>query len=85
MFRLGRREKALFCTHRPAFQAREWAVGQLVEHQGCLYRVTRWEELPLVSLSRGGSVRQWRVWGRRLSRREMRQVVVKAAERALDS
>jgi len=50
------REKALFRTHRPPFKTPEWAVGAVVQHQGALYRVTRWQELRPVPLNRGGSV-----------------------------
>ena len=76
-----RREKALFSTHQPPFRSPEWAVGQVVQHDGRLYRVTRWAELAPVYLRRGGSVGEWEVWGKRLSNQEMRQEVLDAAER----
>jgi hypothetical protein len=78
---LARREKLLFRTHQPEFRSPDWAVGQTVEHEGGLYRVTRWVELPPVPLDRGGSVGEWEVWGRRLSSREMRRELLDAAER----
>jgi len=78
------REKALFRTHRPPFNAPEWTVGQVVQYEGSLYRVTRWEELAPVHLERGGSVGEWRLWGTRLSDEEIRKGVVDAAERMLE-
>jgi hypothetical protein len=77
----SRREKALFRTHQPLFNSPEWAVGKVVQHDGRLYRVTRWEELPPVHLERGGSVGEWEIWGKMLSDEEMRQEVLDAAER----
>jgi len=77
------REKALFRTHRPPFKTPEWAVGAVVQHQGALYRVTRWQELRPVPLNRGGSVGEWQVWGKRLLDEEMRQGLLDAAERLL--
>lgn len=79
----GSRERHLFDTHEPPFRSREWAVGRVVEHEGCLYRVTKWVELPPVALKRGGSVGQWGVWGRRVSKRRMQRDVVSAAEAIL--
>jgi len=80
---LSKRERALFITADPPFQRPEWAVGQLVDHQGRVYRVTRWVELRPVRLERGGSVRQWEVWGRPLSGRRLRKELSGAAERML--
>lgn len=77
------REKALFRTHRPPFSSLEWAVGRVVQHDGALYRITRWEELRPVPLSRGGSVGEWQVWGKKLTDEEMRQELLEAAERML--
>lgn len=77
------REKALFRTHRPSFNSPEWAVGQVVQHEGALYRVTRWEELRPVPLKRGGSVGEWRVWGTKLTDEEISRGVADAAERML--
>lgn len=78
------REKPLFRTHQPPFRSKEWAVGQVVQHEGGLYRVTRWMELRPVLLERGGSVGEWEVWGRRLSGRQVRKELVDAAERMLE-
>jgi hypothetical protein len=75
----------LFLTHRPPFRSEEWAVGKVVQHEGRLYRVTRWMELRPVLLERGGSVGQWEVWGKKLSRRQMRREILDAAERMLES
>ncbi len=82
---LNRREKLLFVTHRPPFRSEEWAVGEVVQQEGRLYRVTKWVELRPVLLERGGSVGQWEVWGRRLSGRQMRRELLDAAERMLES
>ena len=49
--------------------------------EGRLYRVTRWEELRPVRLRRGGSVGEWEIWGRELSKEEMRRELLDAAER----
>ena len=77
------KEKALFRTHRPSFRSPEWEVGRVVQHEGRVYRVTRWEELRPVRLRRGGSVGEWEVWGRQLSKEEMRPEIIDAAERIL--
>jgi hypothetical protein len=55
-----------------------------LEHEGRLFRVTRWVELRPVLLERGGSVGQWEVWGRRMSGRQIRREIVRAAEAMLD-
>lgn len=78
------REKAIFRTHRPPFRSPEWAVGQVVQHEGALYRVTRWEELRPVPLKRGGSVGEWQVWGAKLTNEEISREVIDAAERMLE-
>ncbi len=80
-----KREKALFRTHRPPFRSPEWAVGRVIQHEGALYRVTRWVELRPVPLERGGSVGEWEVRGERLSDEEIRQSLLDAAERMLES
>jgi hypothetical protein len=77
------RDRALFQTHQPPFRSPSWAVGQVVPHEGRLYRVTRWVELRPVPLERGGSVGQWEVRGRRVSERRLRREVVSAAEAIL--
>ena len=84
MVRLRPREKALFRTHRPPFNSPDWAVGQVVQHDKALYRVTRWEELRPVPLKRGGSVGEWQVWGRKLTDEEIRQELAEATERMLE-
>lgn len=78
---LQKKEEPLFRTYQPPFRATGWAVGQAVQHQGRLYCVTRWEELPPVHVKRGGSVSEWRIWGRRLTDDEMRSELLHAAER----
>lgn len=77
------RERHLFDTHKPPFRSREWGIGRVVEHEGRLYRVTKWVVLPSVALDRGGSVGQWEVWGRRVSDRQIKQDVVSAAQAIL--
>lgn len=52
-----------------------------MQHDGIMYRVTRWEELRPVLLERGGSVGEWEIWGERLSKGEMRRELLDAAER----
>ena len=79
-----RRGRYLFTTHEPPSRASDLAVGQVVEHDGRLYRITMWEELPPVALERGGSVREWAVWGKRISTRRLRREVVDAAEAILE-
>jgi hypothetical protein len=74
----------LFRTHESPHRRREWAEGRLVEHQGHFYRVSRWVELRPVALDRGGSVRQWEVWGCRVSARQVRKELLQAAEAILD-
>ena len=83
MRRLRTRERLLLRTHEPPFQNRAWAVGELVQHEGRLYRVTRWVELPSVLLERGGTVGEWEVRGRRVSDRELRKELAGAADRML--
>jgi hypothetical protein len=77
------RERALFRTHKASFQAPEWAVGALVDHEGALYRITRWRELRPVTLIRGGTLREWEVLGRRASGREVRDELTRGAESLL--
>jgi hypothetical protein len=79
----GAKERALFLTHQPPFRSPAWAVGQVLQHDGRLYRVTRWVELRPVALERGGSVGQWEVRGRRISDLQLRREVVSAAEAIL--
>ena len=83
MFWSRNRERSLFTTLEPAFRKPEWAVGQLVDREGRIHRVTRWVELRPVRLERGGSVRQWEVWGRPVSDRELREELDGAADRLL--
>ena len=79
------RERLLLRTHEPPFRLPAWAVGQVVEHDGTLFRVTRWEELPPVALERGGSVKQWEVWGRKVPDRQIKREIVSAAEAILEA
>jgi hypothetical protein len=74
-------EEPLFRTHHPPFRAPDWAVGRVVQHEGKLYRITRWEDLPPVHVERGGFVSEWQIWGLQLSGDEMRSEVLDAAER----
>ena len=85
MRRFRRKERLLLLTHEPPFRLSAWALGQVVEHEGKLFRVTRWEELPAVALERGGSVKQWEVWGRRVSDRQIQREIVTAAEAILET
>jgi hypothetical protein len=78
--RFFNRERVLFRTHRAPFKAPEWAAGALVEREGTLYRVTRWRELPPVTLERGGSVLEWEVLGRKASGSEVREELAKGAQ-----
>ena len=79
-----RKERLLFVSPKPASRSPASAVGQVLEHQGRLYRVTRWVEARPVALERGGSVGQWEVWGRRISNRQIRREIVSAAQAVLD-
>ena len=81
--RLFNRERVLFRTHQPPFQAPQWAVGALVDQEGTLYRITRWRALRPVALERGGSVSEWEVIGRKASGREVREELAKGAESLL--
>jgi len=78
-------ETALLRTHRPEFQDPDRALGALVDHEGGLYVVTRWVELPSVPLSRGGSVREWEVFGRPADPAAVERAIERAAERILDT
>jgi hypothetical protein len=69
----GNRERVLFTSLDPPYRRPEWAVGSVVGHKGAPYRITRWVECDPVRLRRGGSVRQWQVWGRRVSDKELRE------------
>lgn len=83
MRRLRKREHPLFRTHEPPFRHPDWAVGQLLQHEGRMYRVSRWVELRPVLLERGGSVGEWEIWGRRVSDRELRKELSGAAHKML--
>ena len=76
-----RKEAPLFRTYQPSFRAPGWAVGQVLQHKGHLYRVTRWEELPPVHMERGGSVSEFQIWGTRLSDEEARSELLDAVDR----
>ncbi|MFH0916790.1 MAG: hypothetical protein V1912_10125 [bacterium] len=80
---LKKRERPLFRTHEPPFRQPDWAVGQLLPHEGRLYRVSRWVELRPVLLERGGSVGEWEIWGRRVSDRELRRELSGATHKML--
>ena len=83
VYRLVRREHLLFRTHEPPFRNAAWAVGQLLQHEGRVYRVSRCVELRPVLLERGGSVGEWEIWGRRVSGRALRKELAGAAEHML--
>jgi hypothetical protein len=55
-----------------------------LQHEGELYRVTRWVELRPVLLERGGSVGQWEVWGRKMSDREVRRELANVEDLTLE-
>ena len=74
-------EVPLFLTHRPEFQDPLHRVGSLVEHEGALYVITRWEEGHRVPLRRGGSVTEWRVFGRPAAPEEVETLVAETVER----
>lgn len=76
-------ERPLLRTHQPEFKDSERSVGSLVDHDGTLYVVTRWEELAPVRLNRGGSVREWQVYGRPVDPEAVETAVERAAERIL--
>ncbi len=76
-------EVRLFRTHQPEFQDPDRSVGSLVDRDGVLYVVTRWVELPRVPLNRGGSVREWEVFGRVADPSEVEVLVGEAAEKLL--
>lgn len=80
----SKQERALFRTHDAPFNRPEWQVGELLDHDGKVYQVTKWLELPPVRLHRGGSVKEWEVWGRRVSDKEIRDTVERAASDLLD-
>lgn len=77
------REKVLFRTHSAPFQAPEWSVGSFVDHQGTVYRVTRWQELRPISLERGGMLREWEVYGRKASSKEVSDDLMSGLEQLL--
>ena len=80
---LFNRERVLFHTHQAPFRAPQWAVGALVEHEGTLYRITKWKELRPISLVRGGSVFEWEVLGRKASGKEVREELARSAQSLL--
>lgn len=81
---MAKRERLLFRTHEPPFKKPEWAVGELIDVDGQLYRISRWAELRPVALARGGSVREWQVWGQAVSDKELKEAVDQAAARLLN-
>jgi hypothetical protein len=82
--RSGRGERLVFTTYKPPDRAPEWEIGRVVEREGRFYRVTRWEEGRMVPLERGGSVREWRVWGRKVSSEEVCDDLADAVSRFLE-
>jgi hypothetical protein len=78
-----RKGRLLFTTHEPPFRAGDSAVGRIIPHEGRFYQITAWVELRPVPLERGGSVGEWAIWGRRVSKRRLRREVVGAAEAIL--
>jgi hypothetical protein len=83
MARSRKKERRLFVTSDPSFRHPEWAVGELVVHEREVFRVTRWVERDPVRLRRGGSVRQWEIWGEPVSDEDVREELARAAERML--
>lgn len=81
----SKRERVLFRTHESPLRKPEWAIGQLVECDDRVWRITKWVELRPVLLERGGSVGEWEIWGRAVSGKELREEVTKAAGRLLGS
>ena len=79
-----RGERPLLLAHRPPFQDPERAVGRVIDVDGELYRITRWVELPKVTLTRGGSAPEWQLWGRRATEAEITAEVEHAARRILE-
>jgi hypothetical protein len=77
------RDRVLFRTHQAPFRAPQWAVGALVEHEGTLYRITKWKELRPISLVRGGSVFEWEVFARKASGKEVREELARGAQSLL--
>jgi hypothetical protein len=77
------RERRVLTVHEAPYQHAEWAVGEVLQHEGRLYEVTRWVELPPVSLARGGSVGEWEIWGIELSDKETRERLLRETERFL--
>ena len=80
-----RGERPLLLAHHPPFQDPEHAVGRVVEVDGELYRVTRWVELPKVTLARGGSTPEWQVWGRRATETEVAAEIESATRLILEA
>ena len=83
LFSRFRGEERLFTTHKAPFQEPEHAVGEIISWRGRLYRVTRWEELPAVTLERGGTTRTWNVWGIPLTDQEVQAELEQAARAIL--
>ncbi len=81
----SKRDRLLFRTHEPPFQKPGWEVGQFVDLDGKVHRITRWVRLRPVLLERGGSVGEWEVWGRAVSDKELREAVAEAADKLLGS
>jgi hypothetical protein len=79
-----RGERPLLLAHRPPFQDAERAVGRVVDVEGELYVVTRWVELPKVTLTRGGYTPEWQLWGRRATEAEVVAEVESAARLILE-
>lgn len=79
-----RGERPLLLAHHPPFQDAERAVGRVVEVEGELYVVTRWVELPKVTLTRGGYAPEWQLWGRRATEAEVTAEVESAARLILE-
>lgn len=76
-------ERPLFRTHHTELQDPASAVGALVDHEGTLFVLTRREELPPVPLNRGGSVREWQVYGVPADPDAVEAAIGRAAERIL--
>jgi len=79
-----KREKALLLSHKDPATSPHLAVGRPLDVEGRLYVITRWRELPPVALARGGSTREWEIWGRPLNDAEVNEALSAALQQILD-
>lgn len=74
-----RAERLLFISRRAPFQAPEWGVGQVVQHDRTMFIVTRWSDSAPSHNARGGAIAQWEVWGRPAGDDELAATMADAA------